>query len=126
MSLCQYVQQLEILMCQKADLVDKLKGWYPAEPESRTILTQVEQDKLITWLVVCARKGDGKNKEQLCLTVHSIIKAEARQTPFKDTKPGYTRTWNRNVMAWHKERLREKPSDGAGRAVCPGNQGKKY
>ena len=101
-------------------MVDKLKGRYAAEPESRTILTQVEEDKLITWLVDCARKGDDKNKEQLCLTVHSIIKAEAWQTPFKDIKPGYT--WNRNIMARHKERL----SDGAGQAVCPGNQGMKY
>ncbi|GFR59272.1 tigger transposable element-derived protein 6-like protein [Elysia marginata] len=101
MSICEAVRRYSV---PKTTLIDKIKE--AEKPQPRTILTNEEEEKLIAMLIDCARKGDGKTKDQLCNIVQSIVIGEGRETPFRDGKPGYT--WYRNFMARHKGRLREK------------------
>ncbi|RUS84742.1 hypothetical protein EGW08_007484 [Elysia chlorotica] len=90
----------------RSTLQDKLLGRYPVKRISHTVLSAEEEAKLVKWIVMCARLGEGKDREQLCRTVQTILNSEGRVTKFTNNKPGYQ--WYKAFMERHKDTIRER------------------
>ncbi|GFO17233.1 tigger transposable element-derived protein 6-like protein [Plakobranchus ocellatus] len=89
----------------RATLFDKLHNRTPMKPSARTVLTTHEEECLVHWLKMSARRGRGKARKDLSIVVQKVLNAEGRQTPFKANMPG--RKWLHSFSKRHEE-LRER------------------
>ena len=53
-----------------------------------TVLTPAEECMLVQWSLHMADVGYGRTREQLCLTVKTILDKDDRENPFRDNCPG--------------------------------------
>lgn len=59
-----------------------------AKKGPRTVLTQLEEKKILDYLIYCGIRGFPITKSQLLDCVAKFIQETGRQTPFKDGRPG--------------------------------------
>jgi len=57
------------------------------------VLTNNEETEIVKWMMYCSQRGFPVTKSQLLTNVQLLIKKLARDTPFKDGRPG--RHWVR-------------------------------
>lgn len=75
----------------RTTLIDRVHGRVKLGPRRMgpaTVLTYEEERKLEEWLTHLAKTGFPQKKMDLINTVHKIVLAENRETPFKDGRPG--------------------------------------
>ncbi|GBO98759.1 hypothetical protein EVAR_247_1 [Eumeta japonica] len=65
------------------------------------IFTTEEENLLVCWIEVMAKKGFPINKNNLAQTVHDIIRNDERPTPSKVNLPG--RAWMERFLKRHKD-----------------------
>lgn len=52
------------------------------------VLTNNEEAEIVKWIIYCSQRGFLVTKSQLLTNVQLLIKKLARDTPFKDGRPG--------------------------------------
>ncbi|GFN86680.1 tigger transposable element-derived protein 6-like protein [Plakobranchus ocellatus] len=92
----------------RTTLSDKVNEKYPVHPTTKTVLTPQEEQKIVDWLIISARRGCGFTKDLLCLVIQKVLNAEGRKTVFTDNKPG--RTWLDGFLKRHPEVKQRKTS----------------
>ena len=82
-------------------LQSKLKQGTPADARSGPppILSEDEEAMLVDWVKHMSYIGYGRTREQLTLTVKSILDKDKRPNPFVDNRPG--RKWVKGFMSRH-------------------------
>ena len=53
-----------------------------------TVLTSLEEDNLVQWVLHMADIGYGRTRKQVCLTVKKILDKDGRRNPFNNNYPG--------------------------------------
>jgi hypothetical protein len=71
------------------------------------ILSNVEENLLVTWIRESLRKGFPQRKEDLQASVHHFLEANRRQNPFKDNHPG--EGWYKGFLRRHQELTERQP-----------------
>jgi hypothetical protein len=71
------------------------------------ILSNVEENLLVTWIRESLRKGFPQRKEDLQASVHHFLEANPRQNPFKDNHPG--EGWYKGFLRRHQELTERQP-----------------
>ncbi|KAI4460722.1 hypothetical protein MML48_5g00012127 [Holotrichia oblita] len=79
----------------------------------QTVLSTIEEQLLENWILAMARKGFPVDKNNLLLTVQTIIKEAGRDTSFKDSLPG--RTWFEAFLKRHP-RIKQKHAESVSKA----------
>ena len=57
----------------------KLKGLYPVKRVPHTVFPEEEERKLLRSEITCARLGEGKTQEKMCMAVQSVLNAECQK-----------------------------------------------
>jgi hypothetical protein len=71
------------------------------------ILSNVEENLLVTWIRESLRKGFPQRKEDLQASVHHFLEANRRQNSFKDNHPG--EGWYKGFLRRHQELTERQP-----------------
>ncbi|KAI4460717.1 homeobox-like domain superfamily [Holotrichia oblita] len=79
----------------------------------QTVLSTIEKQLLENWILAMARKGFPVHKNNLLLTVQTIIKEAGRDTCFKDSLP--RRTWFEAFLKRHP-RIKQKHAESVSKA----------
>ncbi|KAI4461470.1 hypothetical protein MML48_5g00018361 [Holotrichia oblita] len=79
----------------------------------QTVLSIIEEQLLENWILAMARKGFPVHKNNLLLTVQTIIKEAGGDTCFKDSLPG--RTWFEAFLKRHP-RIKQKHAESVSKA----------
>ncbi|GFO32569.1 tigger transposable element-derived protein 6-like protein [Plakobranchus ocellatus] len=92
----------------RTTLSDKVNAKYPVHPTTKMVLTPEEEQKIVDWLIISARRDCGFTKDLLCLVIQKVLNAEGRKTVFTDNKPG--RTWLDGFLRRHPEVIQRNTS----------------
>ncbi|KMQ88832.1 tigger transposable element-derived protein 6-like protein, partial [Lasius niger] len=87
----------------RTTLSDKLKNKVPEERKMgpETVLSAIEEEQLIRWIIVLGKAGFPVTKDHLLDSVKMLITKVGRETPFTNNRPG--RHWYQAFMRRHPE-----------------------
>lgn len=87
----------------RVTLYNKVSGKSPLECAMgpQTVLTKLEEDILVKWLIVMSKKHFPVNTELLMESVQKIIVGQGRPNPFTNNKPG--KKWFQSFLKRHPD-----------------------
>lgn len=104
---------------------DKLSGRRQIEYVPQTYLTTQEETEIVTYLHEMARRGFGRTKEELFVTVKNMLDYRKRVTKWPENKP--SEKWFRLFKKRHSEIVFRKPQKlGMQRSIITSREIKKW
>lgn len=101
-------QACRIFKIPYSTLGDKVRGRRPMNPQSRTLLRPIEEERLVFWIMECAKRGFGKSRSDIKDAVKAILDARGAKTQSADNRP--SKQWLKDFFKHHPELADRTPS----------------